>query len=239
LRENRSEIEIAGHSPNAFRRAMWLAILGVVLVSFFVGGINVWIIRTARPSIVRDITRLPPNEVALVLGTAPTLGRGRWKNPFFENRLDAAAQLYQTGKVRHLLVSGDNRRKNYDEPTAMRDALIARGVPTSAITLDYAGFRTLDSLARAKSVFQLQRLTIVTDSFHQPRALFLARASGLDAVGFPCRAVPWKWAKKTLAREVGSRVKAWLDVYLLRTQPRFYGPPLPITVTPATVPGSP
>lgn len=148
----------------------------------------------------------------------------RWKNPFFEGRMDAAAELYQRGKVLHLLVSGDNRRKDYDEPTAMRAALVERGVPASAITLDYAGFRTLDSVARAKHVFGLQKTTIVTDAFHQPRALFLARAYGLDATGYCSADVPFRWAKKTLLREVGSRVKACLDIYVLRTKPRFFGP---------------
>jgi SanA protein len=159
--------------------------------------------------------------VALVLGTAP-MGR-RWKNPFFEGRMDAAAKLYGDGKVRHLLVSGDNHRKGYDEPTAMRDALVARGGPEEASTLDYAGFRTLDSVARARRVFGLQRATIVTDRFHQPRSIFLAKAHGLQAVGYCSRDVPFKWAKKTLAREVVSRVKACLDIYVLRTKPRFYG----------------
>ena len=150
------------------------------------------------------------------------MGR-RWKNPFFEGRMDAAAKLYREGKVRHLLVSGDNHRKEYDEPTAMRDALMERGIPQEAITLDYAGFRTLDSVVRARSVFGLQSVTIVTDRFHQPRSLFLAKAHGLQAVGYCSRDVPFKWAKKTLAREVVSRVKACLDVYVLHTKPRFYG----------------
>jgi len=216
----------------------WL-LLGALALCLLTGAINLWIVFTARSNIIRDIGQLPANDVALVLGTAPRLGNGRWKNPFFENRIDAAAELYHAGKVRHLLVSGDNRRKNYDEPTAMRSALLTRGVPASAITLDYAGFRTLDSLARAKAVFQLSRLTIVTDGFHQPRALFLARAAGLNAVGYPSHAVPLKSAKKTRAREIGSRVKAWLDVYILRTQPRFYGPAVPITVTSAAAPASP
>ena len=166
--------------------------------------------------------------MALVLGTSPYVGQ--WRNLFFEARMDAAAQLYREGKVRHLLVSGDNGRKEYDEPTWMRDALIARGVPESAITLDYAGFRTLDSMARAKAVFGLQRCTIVTDDFHQARAIFLARAHGLDAVGFQSKPVPLRWSARTRTRELVSRVAACLDVYVLRTKPRFYGPRVEIRV---------
>jgi SanA protein len=182
---------------------------------------NVWMVASSRPSIYRTVKAVPANDVALVLGTAPR-GR-RWKNPFFEGRMDAAAKLYHAGKVRHLLLSGDNHRKDYDEPTAMREALVGRGVPEKAITLDYAGFRTLDSVARAKKVFGLSSVTIVTDRFHQPRSLFLAKAHGLHAVGFCSTDVPFRWAKKTLAREVISRVKACLDVYVLHTKPRFHG----------------
>ena len=185
------------------------------------GLVNAWMLAASGPSTFTNVKAVPANDVALVLGTAPR-GR-RWKNPFFEGRMDAAAELYRAGKVRHLLVSGDNHRKDYDEPTAMRDALVERGVPEDAITLDYAGFRTLDSVARAKVVFGMAKATIVTDRFHQPRSLFLARAHGLDAVGYCSRDVPFRWAKKTLAREVISRVKACLDVYIFHTEPRFFG----------------
>ncbi|MEO8352838.1 MAG: ElyC/SanA/YdcF family protein, partial [Chthoniobacteraceae bacterium] len=110
----------------------------------------------------------------------------------------------------------------------MRDALISRGVPESVITLDYAGFRTLDSVVRARSVFGVDRLTIVTDDFHVARALFLARASGIEAIAYQSASVPWKWSKRTRFREVASRVKAWCDVYVLGTKPKFDGPPEPL-----------
>ena len=109
-------------------------------------------------------------------------------------------------------------------------ALIARGIPAGAITLDYAGFRTLDSMARAKAVFGLRHFTIVTDDFDQPRAVFLARALGLEVVGFPSPHVPFRWSKKTRTREIVSRAKACLDVYVLHTQPRFYGPSVTIRI---------
>jgi SanA protein len=193
-------------------------VFGVVLVT---AASNLWLLQTSRSLVYTSAKDVPRNEVALVLGTAPM---GRFgKNPFFEGRMNAAAKLYREGRVRHLLVSGDNHRKGYDEPTAMRDALVARGIPQTAITLDYAGFRTLDSVARGRHVFGLRSATIVTDRFHQPRALFLARAHGLQAVGYCSPDIPFRWAKKTLIREIGSRVKACLDVYVLRTKPRFYG----------------
>jgi SanA protein len=219
--------------PSVFwKRARLLAILtllGGAMTLAALGLSNWWIARSSAAHLVTDLRQLPAHDVGLVLGTSPKLGGGG-SNPFFEGRMSTAAELYRAGKVRHLLVSGDNGRKSYDEPTAMRDSLIARGVPSAAITLDYAGFRTLDSMARAKAVFGLQRFTIVTDRFHQPRAIFLARSLGLKVVGFPSRQVPNRWSKKTRSREIGSRLKACLDVYVLRTQPKFYGPPVAIRI---------
>src|SRR5262245_20709145 len=112
-----------------------LFVLGIAAV----GGANWWLLHSAHTRIFTTVEATPANEVAIVLGTSPTIA-GRWRNPFFAGRMDTAAALYRAGKVKHLLVSGDNSRKTYDEPTAMRDALIERGVPFDAVTLDYAGF---------------------------------------------------------------------------------------------------
>jgi SanA protein len=185
---------------------------------------NWWICNAASGRIITDAHRLPFNEVGLVLGTSKFSGDGVSSNPFFEGRLNAAARLFHEGKVRRLLVSGDNGRKTYDEPSWMRDALVARGVPSEAITLDYAGFRTLDSMVRAEAVFGLKRFTIITDDFHEPRSVFLARSRGLDVVGFPSEPVPWIWSKKARTRELISRVRACLDVYVLHTDPKYFGP---------------
>src|SRR5262249_21237950 len=149
-------------------------------------------------------------------------------------RIDAAVALHQAGKVRHLLVSGDNHIKSYDEPTDMRDALVAAGVPTNAITSDYAGFRTLDSVLRAKSGFGLTRFTIVTDAFHCPRALWIAQRHGLDAVAFAAPDVKLRgWSARVKAREILARAWCALDLYVLARQPRFPGPPEPIQLSAA------
>ena len=205
------------------RRVTLLLAVGFLGLAGVLALANWWVLRHAKGRIVHRVERLDTYDVGLVLGTAPKL-RGGWSNPFFEARMDAAAMLYREGKVRHLLVSGDNGQEDYDEPTAMRDALVSRGVPADAVTLDYAGFRTLDSIERARSVFGLKNIVIVTDDFHLPRALFLARAKDLAAIGYRPEPVPWKWSKKTRTREMVSRVKACLDIYVLRTKPRFRGP---------------
>jgi SanA protein len=204
----------------------WLRILlwSGLAVSLLILACNGWMLTANSARIFRSTADVPARDVALVLGTAPRVGG--WKNTFFEARMDAAAQLWLAGKVRHLLVSGDNSRREYDEPTAMRDALIARGIPSLAITLDFAGFRTLDSLVRAREVFVLRTLIIVTDDWHQPRALFLASAAGLDAIGFSSADVPWNMSARTRIREWLSRVKAVADVCLLGTKPRFLGEPV-------------
>ncbi|HEX8295130.1 MAG TPA: ElyC/SanA/YdcF family protein [Chthoniobacteraceae bacterium] len=209
-------------------RIYLLLLAGLALAgAAFVGLTNYWILRTSQAAVYASLPDLPANDVGIVLGTSPLLAGGT-PNPFFVNRVDAAASLYRAGKVRHLLLTGDNGRRQYDEPTAMHHALLERGVPAEAMTSDYAGFRTLDSMARAHAVFEITRCTLVTDDFHLPRALFLARRHGLEASGFASRPVPWRWSKKTRLREIGSRVKAWLDVYLLQTQPRFFGPKVKI-----------
>lgn len=206
------------------RRGTWQkAFVLVVLIAILplVFG-NLWVELRSSGRIYFDVSRVPAADVGLVLGTSRRL-HGGYENPFFAARMRAAADLLRTGKVRHLLLSGDNRHADYDEPTDMRDALMRQGVPETALTLDYAGFRTLDSFARAKKVFGLNRLTIVTDDFHAARSVLLARHFDIEASAYCGTPVPLRWSAKTRLREVGARCKALLDLYVLHTQPRFLG----------------
>jgi len=138
--------------------------------------------------------------------------------------MDAAATLYKAGRVRKLLVSGDNGTPYYDEPTAMRDALVSRGVPEKDIVLDYAGFRTLDSVVRAHKVFGVDQCTIVTDDFHLPRALYIARNVHLDAIGYQTEPLSRSVSPWTYVRETGARSLVWIDLHVLNRQPKFLGP---------------
>lgn len=177
----------------------------------------------AEPYVRTSPDSLPTSPVALVLGCSEKLPDGR-RNLFFIRRMAAAAQLYRAGKAQYLLLSGDNSRPDYDEPSAMKAALMALGVPESRLVLDYAGFRTLDSVVRAKEVFGAKQLLVVSQRFHVLRAVYLARAHGLDAYGFEAeevRGVGGAWPK---LREVASRVFAVLDVKVFHTEPRFTGP---------------
>jgi SanA protein len=199
----------------------WLRRLAILAGATVVLG-NLWIEVRAYRRVHSELEEVPQADIALVLGTAQQL-RGGGPNQFFGGRITAAATLYRAGKARHLLLSG-NRTGAYDEPTAMREALAARGVPESATTLDYAGFRTLDSCARAKKVFGVSRLTIVTDDFHAARAVLLARHYGIDAQVYCSEGLPLRSSLKTRLREIAARGKALLDLYVLRTEPRVLGP---------------
>ena len=206
----------------------------LLLAGCLIGGAvllcDLWVVISAQNHVFSELEKLPQKDVALVLGTSKTARSGRI-NLFFKYRMDAAAQLYRSGKVRHFILSGDNHIETYDEPSDMKAALVERGVPESAITLDYAGFRTLDSVVRCKDVFDQQQVIIVSQEFHNLRAVFIARSKGIDAVGFNARGLSRSYSIKTWLREYLARVKAVLDLYILRTQPKFLGPEIPINIS--------
>ncbi len=170
-----------------------------------------------------SVADVPARKVGLVLGCVSVLPNGR-ENTYFRFRVRAAADLFHAGKVRFLLVSGDNHRHGYDEPSDMRAALVALGVPEDRIVSDYAGFRTLDSVVRAKKVFQLDEAVVVSQDWHCARAIYLARAHGLDLVGYAAKEVRGRAGWRTRLREQVARAKAVADIAVLRTQPRFLGP---------------
>ena len=174
-----------------------------------------------------NLSEVPHNKVGMVPGCVRYLG-GKYENPFFRGRIDAAWALYQAGKIDYILVSGDNHRKDYDETTDMKQALIDCGVPAEKITCDYAGFSTLDSVVRAKEVFGQASITVISQRFHNLRAIYIANASGLDAVGYNASEVKLQWALKTYLRESLSRVKAVWDVHIARRHPKFLGEPVRI-----------
>jgi Uncharacterized membrane protein len=181
----------------------------------------------AGAAVVPDLGALPHQRVGLVLGCAPVLKSGR-PNAYFENRIDAAATLFHAGKVDHLLVSGDNHSAHYDEPSAMKEALVSRGVPADRIALDFAGFRTLDSIVRAKKVFGLSEVCVISQRDHAQRAVYIARQKGLAAVAFPARDVSVRQGLRTRAREALARVGTLLDLHVLGRKPRFLGPKIDI-----------
>ncbi len=174
-----------------------------------------------------DVSLIPHRRVGVLLGCAQRLSNGR-ANLFFSYRVAAAATLFTANKVEYIIVSGDNHVAGYDESTEMKQALVAAGIPAERITCDFAGFRTLDSIIRAKEVFGQTSLTVISQEFHNQRAIYIASHEGIDAIGFNARAVASAPGFRTNLREQFARVKAVLDVCLLGTRPKFLGPKIEI-----------
>ena len=211
--------DVTGWLPrtrSARRRLLRAAVLGCVLVLLPATWMNV----TASPR-VRSAAEVPTAPVAVVFGA------GLWDgepSPYLAHRLDAAAQLYRAGRVRAVLVTGDNSRRDYDEPNAMRNYLVRHGVPGSQVVNDYAGFDTWDSCARARRIFGVQRAVLISQGFHIRRALVLCEAAGVDAHGVAAssdrRDITWYYGG---VREILAAGKAAWDV-AVRPDPRFLGP---------------
>jgi SanA protein len=181
----------------------------LVLISIL--ACNIWIVSSTDSRNFYRLDKLPSNDVGLVLGTSKAVQRGK-ENLFFKYRMEAAARLYKEGKVKFLILSGNHDSIFYNEPNDMKKALMALGVPENVMTLDFAGFRTYDSIIRCKDVFNQQKFTIISQPTHNARALFLANQLGVDAVAFAAQDVPSGY--KTYLREYLARPKAILDVYL-------------------------
>lgn len=183
---------------------------------------NYWIISSTKTQVYTDVEKLQKRKVGLVLGASKLSKRGT-ANMYFTYRIQAAYELFIKQKVQFLLLSGDNHMEGYDEPSDMREALLALGVPDSCIVLDYAGFRTLDSVVRCKEVFGEDSITIISQEFHNQRALFIANKNDINAIAFNAKEVNKNYSFKTKVREYFARVKCVLDIYLLHTSPKFLG----------------
>ncbi|MFM2199616.1 MAG: hypothetical protein RLZZ505_3048 [Verrucomicrobiota bacterium] len=192
-------------------------LLGLALI-IYANATAVW---ASRGKLFDDVKDLPPAKVGLVFGTTDRY-QGR-ENRYFRYRIDAAVEVWKAGKVETLIVSGDNRTKFYNEPEKMKAALIEEGVPASRIVCDYAGLRTLDSVVRAKMIFGADKMLVISQRFQNERAIYLAQANGIEAFGFNAEDVELQAGYKTKIREVGARVKMWLDVNFLDTAPAHLG----------------
>jgi len=178
---------------------------------------NGWVVYSTRNQIFFDIRQLPSNDVGLVLGTSKFVASGK-ENLFFRYRMDATARLFKEGKIKYIILSGNNDSEYYNEPSDMRKALLKLGVPEDVMTLDYAGFRTFDSVVRCKEVFNQDKITIISQNFHNARALYIGNFEGVEAIAFAAQDVPNGYSIKTLIREYLARPLAMVDVHLLRPQ---------------------
>lgn len=205
---------IKRHGIKTFLILLWLFFSALYISNYLV-------VQSAENKTFTSVEEIPYNRVGVVLGTSK-YRRGHAPNLYFDYRIEAAVELYRAGKIDFIIVSGDNRFVDYNEPQQMMDDLIASGVPKEKIFLDYAGFRTLDSVIRAHKVFGQRKYTIISQKFHNERAIFIANKHGLDVIGYNAKDVTKSYGFKTNTREKMARVKVILDI-IFGIQPKFLG----------------
>ncbi len=205
---------------------LWLLLAGSVAVLLLIFFCNWRITTVSQPYLYEEVSQVPTCNTALVLGTSQKLANGA-PNLFFQYRMEAAVSLYEAGKIQYFILSGDNGRESYNEPADMKRSLIALGIPEERLFLDYAGFRTLDSVIRAQKIFGQSQLLVVSQAFHNERAVYIARHLGIEAYGFNAKTLSLKAGFRTYLREKLARVKVFIDL-TVKQQPKFLGAPVTI-----------
>lgn len=196
-------------------------VLTLLLIALIVLLANYIITCNATNKTFSDVNNITENKVGLVLGTKKTLANGNI-NLYFKYRIEATVELFKNHKIAFVLISGDNNNTQYDEPTDFKTELIKRGIPEEKIFLDYAGFRTLDSVIRAKKVFGQNSITIISQQFHNQRAIYLAEHYGIKAVGYNAKNVSKRYGIKVQLREYFARAKVFIDI-IFGVKPKFLG----------------
>jgi SanA protein len=183
-------------------------------------------VRIRAGGVIRDPLAAPAKPVAIIFGA----GYSRYgASAVLYDRVLTGVELYRGGRVRKLLMTGDNHVLNYNEPEIMRRTAVALGVPNRDIVLDYAGFRTYDSLYRARDVFQVRSALLVTQAYHLPRAVYTARKLGMDVEGVAADRRPYRGQLKLSLRELMAIEMAWVETNILHPRPYFLGRPEPIS----------
>ena len=201
-------------------------LLAVPITAFaLMCGLRIWVNARTAGRIYTNAGEVPPAPVALVLGAG--LWRDGSPTPALYDRVATAVDLYQAGRVKKLLMSGDNRFVNYNEPAAMKKLAVQLGAPAEDIVLDYAGRRTYDSCYRAKEIFGVRKVVVVTQRFHLDRALFLCDALGVESVGVVADRRVYQTLRWWELREVLATAGAWWDVNVRHPMP-VLGEKLPI-----------
>lgn len=199
---------------------MLLLVLVTLLIVLILSA-DYYVQSSVQKQLYKEVSEIPYNKVGLVLGTVKILKNGN-VNRYYQYRIDAAVALFKAGKIKFIIVSGDNSKEGYDEPTDMKDDLIKNGVPADKIFADFAGFRTLDSVVRSKRIFGQKSITIISQKFHNERAVFIANHKAIDAIGFEAKDVSLRAGLLVQSREKLARVKVLIDV-IWGVQPKFGG----------------
>lgn len=196
-----------------------LVALPVCMVTIFL--CNHIISHAAKGKLFTNVAAIPYNKTGLLLGTSKHLGNGL-DNPYYTYRIRAAAGLLKAGKIKYLVISGDNSHTSYNEPEDMRRDLMAAGIDSSVLYLDYAGFRTFDSIVRLKKIFGQDSVTIISQPFHNERALYMAGKEGITAIAFNAADVSASRGIAVQLREKLARVKVFIDFWFGK-RPKFLG----------------
>ena len=209
----------------------WSIRVGIVFILLVF--ISIWwsdrlVSNNAKGKLYTSTDDIPHQKVGLLLGTGKYLTNGQ-TNLFYVFRIKAAVRLFKAGKIDYILVSGDNSKKGYDEPTTIQEDLIRYGIPKNRIYLDYAGFRTLDSVVRCKQIFGQTNITIISQQFHNERAMYIAERKGIHAIGYNAKDVGGRGGFRVKMREKLARVKLMMDL-IFGTQPKFLGEKISIPV---------
>ena len=199
----------------------WLFVFGLTVSVTLIVFMNFRINQKTKNSIFESVELIPENTVGLLLGTSKLLKAGT-PNQYFFNRINAAVELFEAGKIKTIVISGDNSKKHYNEPQDMKEELIKRGVPENKIYLDYAGFRTFDSMYRMRDIFGQKKFTIISQKFHNQRAIYIGNSLGINSIGYNAKDVDAYNGFKTKFREKFARVKVFIDL-TFNKKPKFLG----------------
>ena len=229
-RLNNEQYQFGSDLCSFFKLICYRGMMAVLVMAMFVM-LAMFRISSFTTKTYESYKEIPYNRVGLLLGTSPTIAPGQ-DNLYFSYRIMAAVELFNAGKIKYILVSGDNRHDSYNEPRMMYKALIKQGIPAENIVMDFAGINTLNSVVRAKEVFLLKDVTVISQSWHNERAIFIADKFGINAVGFNASEPDGFGTFKVKLREIGARIKCVFDIYLFDTKAHFLGEPIPIGSTP-------
>lgn len=205
----------------SFKKIILLSIGLTFFGALALFGAHFTVVKIAENQVFDDLQTIPKNKVGLLLGTAKHLKSGR-VNLYYKYRIEAAVRLYKAHKIKRILVSGDNSRTDYDEPSDIKNDLISQGIPANHIYLDYAGFRILDSMVRCKKIFGQNSVTVISQKFHNERAIALGKFKGIRTIAYNSKDVSGKYGLKIQIREYFARLKMFLDILTFKS-PKFLG----------------
>lgn len=201
------------------KRVVWITFSAMLIFSIWFAHFKVE--KTTQHLVYNDVRDIPYNKVGLLLGTSKQLRSGEL-NLYFYHRISAAAELFKAQKIKYIVISGDHSKEDYNEPLDMKTELVKFGIPDSVIILDYAGFRTYDSVVRLNKIFGQEQCTIISQEFHNKRAIYIANRLGLNAIGFNAKDVDAPIGFKTKLRERFARVNMFIDFWVHK-EPIFLG----------------